>query len=297
MDIIKLKYFHTVAKYQHVTQASEELHLAQPALTKSIKLLEEELGVNLFYRQGRNVKLTEYGKFLKNKLDLLLPEFDAIPTEIEKLKNKVENLVRLNVLAASNLVTDAVVEYKKKNPSVIFELIQSAEEDCDITVFTTTKNRFNIDEGDKYNVIEEEVYLAVPKTAEYLNKTYVSLKSFADANFISVGGSKQFKTVYTDFCAKAGFVPKTTFESDSALAVKKVISSKAGVGFWPEYSWGKINHAGVLTLPIKDIECKRKIIITRHKNGNELPVIDKFFSYLTDFVNKQKEKSKTETTR
>ena len=253
MDIIKLKYFYAVAKYQHVTQASEELHLAQPALTKAIKLLEEELGVELFYKKGRNIRLTECGKFLKEKLDVLLPEFDALPQKIYALKNKVGKLVRINVLAASNLVTDAVVEYKKKHPDVVFELVQSAESECDITVLTTTaKKRFDAEDGDLVNVFEEEVFLAVPKLSVYGNRKEISLKEVQDESFVSVGGLKQFRAICNGFCAMAGFIPTTTFESDSALAVKKVIAAKAGVGFLPEYSWGKTSHAGISILSVKE---------------------------------------------
>ena len=48
MDQTRLYYFYVVAKHQHVTRAAEEIHIAQPSLTKSIKLLEEELGLTLF---------------------------------------------------------------------------------------------------------------------------------------------------------------------------------------------------------------------------------------------------------
>lgn len=298
MDIVKLKYFYTVAKHQHVTQAAEELHIAQPALTKSIKLLEEELEVELFYRKGRNVRLTEYGKFLKEKLDVLLPEFDALPQKVFELKSKVGKLVRLNVLTATNLVTDAVVDYKKKHPDVIFELTQNAECDCDITVFTqTAKKRYRADDGDLISVFDEEVFLVVPKFSVYGDKTEICLKEVKDESFISVGGLKNFKAICNGFCALAGFIPSTTFESDSALAVKKVIAAKAGVGFWPEYSWGRESHSGVSIVKIKEPECRRKIIVVRHDNGNNSSVVDEFYKYLSDFVLKQKEKVKLKNSK
>ena len=71
MDLLKLRYFYAVAEFEHVTKAAEKLHIAQPAITKTIKLLESELGVPLFIRVGRNVKLTEYGELLKRKLAVI----------------------------------------------------------------------------------------------------------------------------------------------------------------------------------------------------------------------------------
>ena len=66
MDFDQLFYFQTVAKYKSFTKASEELNLSQPALSRSILRLEEEIGVPLFERKSRGVVLNQYGKvFLK----------------------------------------------------------------------------------------------------------------------------------------------------------------------------------------------------------------------------------------
>ena len=86
MDIQKLKYFYTTAQLEHVTRSAEILHISQPSLTQAIHSLEDELGIPLFQRQGRKVILTEFGKHLKQRLDVLLPEFDHLTIEMEQLK-------------------------------------------------------------------------------------------------------------------------------------------------------------------------------------------------------------------
>ena len=68
MELLQLKYFYAVAKSLHVTNTAQELHVAQPALTQSIKRLESELGVKLIKTRGRNIVLTEYGEFLKGEI-------------------------------------------------------------------------------------------------------------------------------------------------------------------------------------------------------------------------------------
>ena len=127
MDLTKLKYFYTVAKYEHVTKASEELHLAQPALTKSMRLLEEDLGVPLFYRSGRNIALTEYGKLLKSRLASVFDTLDSTKEEIERMKTESKVTVKLNVLAASIVIMEAVIKYKNKYPDVVFNFLQRIE--------------------------------------------------------------------------------------------------------------------------------------------------------------------------
>ena len=58
MELLQLEYFYAVAQNQHMTRTAEQLHIAQPSLTQSIRRLEKELGVPLFYRSGRNIALT-----------------------------------------------------------------------------------------------------------------------------------------------------------------------------------------------------------------------------------------------
>lgn len=62
MEWQQLEYFQTLARIQHVTRAAEAMSLSQPALSRSIARLEEELGVPLFERQGRTIMLNRYGQ-------------------------------------------------------------------------------------------------------------------------------------------------------------------------------------------------------------------------------------------
>ena len=62
MNLSQLRYFRKLAEVQHFTRAAEALFITQPALSNSIKQLENELGIPLFEQHGRNVRLTKYGK-------------------------------------------------------------------------------------------------------------------------------------------------------------------------------------------------------------------------------------------
>lgn len=62
MNYQHLEYFLKAAEYQHYTRAAEHLHITQPALTKAILGIEEEIGAPLFMKRGRNIELTKYGK-------------------------------------------------------------------------------------------------------------------------------------------------------------------------------------------------------------------------------------------
>ena len=287
MELATLRYFYTVAKLGHVTRAAEEIHIAQPALTKAIKQLEEELGAPLFYKKGRNIFLTAYGEYLKNKLEDVFAQLDGIPIELAQLKKETRHTVRLNVLAASTAVTDAVVAYKKKNPEVFFHLIQNeTETDCDISVTMSTADISDSPAFKKKTVMKEKIYLAVPKNSKYANYSSISLKEVKDEGFVNLAGSRLFRAVCDRFCAYAGFKPHNSFESDSPVAVRNIIGASAGVGFWPEYSWGDVS-ADVALIPIVEPDCQRELVLGLHENPLPSDVAPDFYDYLVRFLRKR----------
>ena len=281
MDIQKLKYFYTTAQLEHITRASEILHISQPSLTQAIQSLEFELGISLFERQGRRIVLTQFGKYLKERLDTLLPQFDNIPNEIEQLKSCVNKTVKLNILAASSFVINKIMSYKKKNPDVIFDFEQNEQKyDCDIVITTNGLNSDNSKNYVKRCIREEKIYLAVPKNSIYASYSSIDLTTVKDESFIMLSNTRLFGVICNKYCSIAGFLPKILFESDSPAAVQNIISMGAGIAFWPEYSWGKINNKNVTLIPISYPVCQRDLIIELHNRLPKSTYAEDFYKYL-----------------
>lgn len=82
MDIRQLRYFYTIAQEGQITRAAKRLHMAQPPLSQQLKLLEQELGVQLLERNGRKLELTEAGHVLFKKTKEILTHFHETITEV-----------------------------------------------------------------------------------------------------------------------------------------------------------------------------------------------------------------------
>ncbi len=288
MELTKLRYFYTVAKMGHVTRAAEAIHIAQPALTKAIKQLEEELDAPLFYKQGRNVRLTPFGVYLQGKIEPILAQLDGIPEELASLKQERQLTVKLNVLTASSAVTEAVVAYKKKNPDVIFQLIRNeAEPDCDVSVVTNTTDTSILPPVSRAQSMEEKIYLAVPKNSHYAENTSVRLTEVKEEGFVHLAGSRTFSALCEQFCMQAGFKPHIAFKSDSLIAVQNIIGANAGIGFWPSYSWGKLG-GNLLLLPIAGQDCKRVLTVSLHESPFPSQASADFYEFLVKFLQKRK---------
>jgi len=129
MEILQLRYFCALAHNQHVTKTAEQLHIAQPALTQTIHRLEHELGVKLFRSSGRNIVLTECGTYLLQKIEPVLKVLNNIPEELQGLAEERCKMIKINLLAASNLVTDTIIKFQKEHKDVRFQIVQNDEKE------------------------------------------------------------------------------------------------------------------------------------------------------------------------
>ena len=291
MELNQFRYFLEVAENQHITNSAKKLHIAQPSLTQAIHRLEEDLGVPLFVSKGRNIVLTEYGKYLQKKLIPIIEQIDKLPEKLHIMAKLADKTIHLNVLAASALVTDAIIEYKKKYEDINFQLLQDNQENLyDIKITTKASDSIKSDSGtlkDNEFVCHEKIYLAVPNNKRYENISSINLKDMLDEGFINLAGSRQFSSICEKFCQNLGVKPKIIFESDNPTAVKNMIMANMGVGFWPEFTWESVDKDHVKLLEIEGILCQRDIVISYNLNKQDNTNVVEFFHFLkTHFFTK-----------
>ncbi|MGN0630091.1 MAG: LysR family transcriptional regulator [Ruminococcus sp.] len=290
MELLQLQYFYEVAKNMHVTKTAEQLHVAQPALTQGIRRLESELGVKLFCKSGRNIALTEYGEYLKAQLAPVLQTLEQIPEHLQEMAEIRKQTLRINVLAASTMITDALIQYQQEHDDVRFQVVQNAEDvKADITVSTIERFTEPTGSHDKFMVFTEHIFLAVPDRDKFRSMREISLCDMKDEEFISLAGSRALRVICDRFCMQAGFTPKIVFESDSTAAVQNLIAAGLGVGFWPHYTWGRSKMSGVLLLPINEPDCRRDIVLQlAYKSEARREAAEDFFRYLGEYLRNQK---------
>ena len=267
MEINQMRYFLEVASTQHVTRSAERLHIAQPALSKAIHNLEQELGVPLFASKGRNIVLTEYGKYLQEKMSGIISEIDDLPQELKSMADRENATIHLKVLAASTLITDAIIEYRRKHPKINFQLMQNDQSKIyDISVTTERVKSEEIFNSENRFELIEKIFLAVPAEHRLAKREKINLTEVEKDGFISLMGSKQLRWICDKFCRQAGFEPRIIFESDNPAAVKNMVCSNMGICFWPEFSWGNLQKGSAVLLEIEQPLCEREIIFKCREN-------------------------------
>lgn len=282
MDILQLKYFLVAAQYEHMTKAANFLHIAQPALSQSIKHLEDELGVILFDRKNRSIRLNASGKLLQSELIPIINTLESLPVRLKEIDKQASNTINLNLLAASTLITQSIISFKKSYPEVNFRLLQNSEAtDFDICISCTSSN---VMPKNSLLLLKEKILLAVPSTSEYASLKSIALNQVKGEGFISFSGAKPFRLICDEYCKQKGFSPRIVFESDNHEAILNLIYSSLGVAFWPEYAWGKLTSKNAALLQIHDPECSRTIYAVKNDNSLENKYTSIFLKHLNDFI-------------
>lgn len=282
MDILQLKYFLVAAEYEHMTKAAQSLHIAQPALSQSIKHLEDELGVTLFERKNRSIRLNDSGKLLQSEVQPIINALDSLPARLKDAEKQASHTIQLNILAASALITQSIISFKKLYPEVNFRLLQNVDEtEFDICISCAGSNKIP---KESILLINEKILLAVPSISGYSSFESISLKQVESEGFISFSGAKPFRIICDDYCKQVGFKPKIIFESDNQESIKNLIESNLGVAFWPEYTWGKLTSKNSALIPIHEPECGRTIYAIRNQNSINSKYANIFLDHLTKFI-------------
>ena len=132
MNYNYLRYFSVLAQVEHYTLAAARLGISQPSLSSAIHHLETELGgIRLFEKVGRNVRLTEEGRYYREKVDAALQELNTASMTLRDSKVSAPVVIRMGIVSGtlSGLVANEIADYISQNPRIRFRLTESSSEE------------------------------------------------------------------------------------------------------------------------------------------------------------------------
>ena len=132
MNYNYLRYFSVLAQVEHYTLAAARLGISQPSLSSAIHHLEDELGgVKLFEKVGRNVRLTEEGRFYYEKVDAALRELNTASMTLRDSKGSAPVVIRMGIVSGTlkGTVAQQIAAYVRQNDRIRFSITESAADD------------------------------------------------------------------------------------------------------------------------------------------------------------------------
>lgn len=246
VELRQLKYFVRVAELEHFGQASVDLHVVQPALSRQIKQLEEELGVQLFERLSRGVRLTIAGKLLLQRTRPVLAEIDQILHATSLAGQGKTGFLRIGFADGatySGHVPGIIGAFRRTNPDVELELVPaSSVAQADLLRREAIDLAFvywlpTDQEGVKHHEINrEKLVLAAAATNRLAQKKSLRLADLRERPFIwfKRENSPMYYDLIQNRCHQAGVVLNVVQEAFTESTMLSLVSADIGATFITE---------------------------------------------------------------
>ena len=260
-----LIYFKKVAECEHLTRASEELFISPSALSKAIANLEEELGIVLFEKSGRNIQLNRYGKMFYNYVVKATDEIEEGIHFIQRAANVCTGDIRVSTIfsVGTNYLPELLSRFNKEHPQIHIELSQKTTRQI---LSELGANQLDLGFCSEFNHSEEypsicrdllyaeEIFLAVPAGHPLSDRTEVCFDVIRDETFISYNHATGIASTINKAIEKiAGpdFHLKTSFLINDPYTITHMVAKGLGLGFVVENS--SLYTANIKLLKVTDL--------------------------------------------
>lgn len=261
MTIQQIKYFLVLAKELHFWNTSEIVSISQSSLSRQIQSLEDELGLKLFERDKRNVKLTDAGVFLKAQWATFINELDRTHRQAKKIDAGTSGVISIAYPGSISFgfLPNLIKILSDKMPDLKVELTEPTDinheklildHEIDITFSRDMILNPTISSKKLYS---ESVCLVVSKEHWLTEENFEDLSTVRNENFIisSLHNSTYFASLLRNLFKTYDFEPKTMIESDFGNMILNLVSKNLGISILP-YSFKFANNPNVRFIEIKE---------------------------------------------
>jgi DNA-binding transcriptional LysR family regulator len=263
----QLRYFVTTARVEHIGRAAEALDLSQPALSRSIQKLEEELGLPLFERAGRGVRLNAAGKILLSRVARASAELEDARRELQEFRNT--KVVSLGYLATFGvrLIPELVKQFSTHEPKVQFKLFEAPSPLLASQVVTgeidlCVSTRLPDASLEWRPLFREGLCACIPLGHRFASRSSINLVELADEPFVALRAGHGLRQVLEELCEEAGFKPKIIFEGYEVGSLRGLVGAGFGVTLAPR----RIESASkYIDVSISSPECFRVVGLSWRK--------------------------------
>lgn len=237
MNLTGLKYFVSVASLGSVTEAAKAAFVSESAISKTIRQLEEEIGVKLFDRQGRTIKLNRQGRifysYVSDSLNMLNRGISAVKT------NRNEESCQINVLftVCSPLIPIIALKMQKLLPNVSLNIHQRTTFAKDLKQFDFIISSNKISGFTTIPLLKEEIVIGWKKNFMH-GKHFLNINELKNYTFVGENDETELQQTVNKFLAGNDLKLNFKYQSDEPATVREMIVAGLGLGFIPKTTWG-----------------------------------------------------------
>ena len=291
MRLLQLQYFCAIAEHENMGKAAGELNVAQPAMSKSLASLEEELGVQLFDRVGKCLRLNDNGRMFFQQVRYALTLID---NAADRLKNPVTRMDGEVVVCVDSLIpyfSELILAFHAEYPRIQLKagisedgrrLRESGNYDIAISDYLIEKR-----EVQDAIILRDEFVLLLPEGHPLSAQEAVDLSDVREESFIyccRVGDKLNER--YDAMCAMAGFTPRIFLNGADLDIVTTLVRAKQGVSILPGSAIAALSEQMRVGLSLVDIRspyCTQPILAVSPAGKVKTPSATVFEEYLMSY--------------
>lgn len=292
LELRQIKYFIEVAKREHVTKAAEALHVAQSAVSRQIFNLEAELGVDLFIRKGRNIKLTTIGRIFLGHMEQAVNVIEDARQVVSEYTDPERGTIHVGFPSsmATYILPTAISAFKDKYPHVKFSLNQNsyyrlsdavAKGDINIALLAPVPT-------DQKNIqgrilFTERMVALLPINHRLSHASSLNLDQLREESFILFPTGFILRDLIVKACQQFGFQPHVSFEGKDIDGIKGLVSAGLGISLVPEITLVDNLPRATVMVPITEPSITRTVGMIRAIDRELLPTEQLFYEFLQEF--------------
>ncbi|MGP7815896.1 LysR family transcriptional regulator [Niallia sp. 01092] len=290
MEIRQLKYFIEVVKQKNITKASESLHISQPALSKVIKSLEDEIGITLIHRSNKTHELTDAGQIVFEYAKKIIAQVDEMSTTLLDMTNLTRGSINIGIppIIGSLFFPKVIAAFHRSYPNIhinireygaakVAKSVEAGEFEIGVCVLPVSNEALTI-----FPLVQEEMKLIVNEQHPLSTRKVVHLKELKDEEFIFYSEEFALYEIMRKRCILEGFEPNIIFKSSQWDFIVEIVAANLGITMLPQSICNRTNNKQVRIIDLKPVTKWELAIIT--KKDRYLSVAGKRF---IDFMMKK----------
>jgi LysR family transcriptional regulator, benzoate and cis,cis-muconate-responsive activator of ben and cat genes len=284
MELRHLRYFRAVGREQHFGRAAKILHVAQPALTRQIRHLEEELGVALFERKPRGVQLSAAGRMFLNESEAILAHVDRSVEKARSYASGHFGSVRVGfseIASGHRDIPGKLLAFRLNEPNVTLDLLPMSSQDQ----IEAVKDA-EIDAAIVYDLLHDDsrmqllrykdighsdIVLALYKGHPLANARQIRMRDLRGEKFIWPFRKRapRYSEILMQACAAHGVVPHVIQETATHSILLSLVAVGMGIGF-VEFSEHRIQSSSVVLRKVSDLNVSFKMRVYWRKSDESV---------------------------
>lgn len=258
MDIRQMQYLLEVARLKSFTKAADALYITQPTISKTIKSMEEDLGVVLFDRIGKTIELTDAGQLIVQQAQQIVASFQNLMAELDDLRNLKKGHIRIGLppMVGASFFPRVIGGFHERYPEITIQLFEDGAKkvesdvaagllDVGVVVLPTVQEGLN-----SFPFVEEKLNLVVPLNHPLAMRQKANLAELAGEGFVLFREDFTLHDRIIAECAKAGFQPRIIYESSQWDLISEMVAVGLGITLLPETICREVDQERVRILQL-----------------------------------------------